>query len=209
MTESLCLSCVHLLVDLAVPLGEAPLLGDVDLLAPWELELGPPERLDDGVLVLVVRAHRHQRLTDPHARNGTLRLPERATHPGLETIGACARQHFVDAEHVEGVHADPDVELVLGRVLHHVLVAADPARLEGLGGELLQLAGHQVHAQRELIDARLLPAEVEDADLGVGDAPAEARLWVRFVLAVPVASRGTATHPEGWNWVAYSRKEGE
>ena len=39
----------------------------------------------------------------------------------LETIGACARQHFVDAEHVEGVHADPDVELVLGRVLHHVL----------------------------------------------------------------------------------------
>merc|ERR1712117_799907 len=40
----------HLPMDLAVPLGEAPLLGDVDLLAPWELELGPPERLDDGVL---------------------------------------------------------------------------------------------------------------------------------------------------------------
>ena len=45
----------------------------------------------------------------------------------------------------------PDVEMVLGRVLHHVLVAADPAGLEGLGGELLKLAGHQVHAQRELI----------------------------------------------------------
>ena len=39
----------------------------------------------------------------------------------LETIGACARQHFVDAQHVEGVDADPDVELVLGGVLHHVL----------------------------------------------------------------------------------------
>ena len=39
------------------------------------------------------------------------------------------------------------------------LVAADPAGLEGLGGELLQLAGHQVHAQRELIDAGLLPAK--------------------------------------------------
>ena len=39
----------------------------------------------------------------------------------LETISACARQHFVDAQHVEGVDADPDVELILGRVLHHVL----------------------------------------------------------------------------------------
>ena len=40
------------------------------------------------------------------------------------------------------------------------LVAADPAGLEGLGGELLQLAGHQVHAQRELIHARLLPVQI-------------------------------------------------
>ena len=40
------------------------------------------------------------------------------------------------------------------------LVAADPAGLEGLGGELLQLAGHQVHAERELIHAGLLPAKV-------------------------------------------------
>ena len=40
------------------------------------------------------------------------------------------------------------------------LIAADPAGLESLGGELLQLAGHQVHAQRELVDAGLLPAQV-------------------------------------------------
>ena len=41
--------------------------------------------------------------------------------PYLEPISAGARQHFVDAQHVEGVDADPDVELVLRGVLHHVL----------------------------------------------------------------------------------------
>ena len=79
------------------------------------------------------------------------------------------------------------------------LVAADPAGLEGLGGELLQLAGDEVHAQGELIDAGLLPAEVEDADLGVRDTSAEPRLRVRLVLAVPVTSCGTATHPDARN----------
>ena len=49
----------------AVKLGQSSLLRGVDLLAAGELELGPRERLDDGILVLVVGAHRHQRLPDP------------------------------------------------------------------------------------------------------------------------------------------------
>jgi hypothetical protein len=39
----------------------------------------------------------------------------------LEPISSGAGQHLVDAEDVEGVDANADVELVLGRVLHHVL----------------------------------------------------------------------------------------
>ena len=35
----------HILVDVSVPLGEAPLLGDEDLLATGELELRPPQGL--------------------------------------------------------------------------------------------------------------------------------------------------------------------
>jgi hypothetical protein len=41
----------------------------------------------------------------------------------LEPISSGAGQHLVDAQHVERVHPDADVELILGRVLHHVLKA--------------------------------------------------------------------------------------
>ena len=49
-------------------------------------------------------------------------------------------------------------------------------------------------AQRELVDSGLLPAQVEDPDLGIGDSAAEAALRVRLVLAVAVTARGAATH---------------
>ena len=91
------------------------------LLPAGELELGPPEGLDDGGLVLVVGSHAHERLSDPDASDGALGLAESAPHPRLETIGAGARQHLVDAQHVKRMDADSDVELILGRVLHHVL----------------------------------------------------------------------------------------
>ena len=39
----------------------------------------------------------------------------------LESIGSGAGQHLVDAEDVERVDSNADVELVLGGVLHHVL----------------------------------------------------------------------------------------
>merc|ERR1719210_991463 len=123
-------------------------------------------------------------------------LPKAPLISGLQPIGAGARQHFVDAEDVEGVDADLDVELILGGVLHHVLVATDAASLEGLGGELLVLIGDQVDAEGELVHASLLTAQVEDPDLGVGDTAAEPGLGVGLVLAVAVATRWTPAHLE-------------
>ena len=51
-------------------------------------------------------------------------------------ISPSAGKHLVDAEHVEGVGTDPDVEGVLTRRLGHVLVASNATSLEGLGGDL-------------------------------------------------------------------------
>ena len=51
-------------------------------------------------------------------------------------------------------------------------------------------------AEWELIDSGLLPAQVEDPDLGVGDTTAEPGLGVRLVLAVAVTTRWTTTHSE-------------
>ena len=91
------------------------------LLASGELELGPPECLDDGILMLVVSPDRHEGLSDVDASANTLGLAKGAPHSGLEPISPSARQHFVDPEDVEGVDTDLDVELILGGVLHHVL----------------------------------------------------------------------------------------
>merc|ERR1712243_340579 len=184
----------HLLVVGTVELGESPLLGDVNLLTAGELELGSPEGLDDGILMLVVGPDRHQGLSDVDTSDGSLGLAESSPHSSLQTISACARQHFVDAENVEGMDTDLDVELILGRVLHHVLVAANTAGLQSLSGQLLVLVGDQVDAERELINACLLAAQVEDPDLGIWDTTAKPRFGVRLVLAIPVTSGRTATH---------------
>merc|ERR1719230_330393 len=70
-------------------------------------------------------------------------LAKSSSHSSLESISSSTRQHFVDPKNVEGVHAHPNVELVLAAVLHQILVAADTGGLQGLAGKLLQLIGHQ------------------------------------------------------------------
>ena len=55
----------------------------------------------------------------------------------LLPISSCTGQHFVDAEDVEGVDPNPDVEPILAAVLDEVLVAADAPGLQSLGGQLL------------------------------------------------------------------------
>ena len=70
-------------------------------------------------------------------------------------ISSGTGQHFVDTEDMEGVNPDPDVETLLAAVLHKVLVAADAASLQGLGGQLLQLVRDQVDRQGELINTGL------------------------------------------------------
>ena len=97
------------------------------LLAAGELELGPPECLNDGILMLVVSPDRHEGLSDVDASAHTLGFAKGTPHSGLEPISPSARQHFVDPEHVEGVDTDLDVELILGGVLHHVLQEKETA----------------------------------------------------------------------------------
>lgn len=137
----------------------------------------------------VPAAHGEQHLADGDARARPRGLAEGAAHPGLQAVGARAGEHLVDAEDVERVRAHAEVERVLARVLRHVLVARDPGRLQRLARHVLLLPAHQVHAQRELVHAALLLPHVEDADLRVRDAPAVARLRVRLVLDLTVATR--------------------
>lgn len=106
------------LVLVALELGEAPLVRDVDLLTARKFEFGTTQRLDHHRLVLILGSHRHDRLADVDAGHGAQRLAEGASHASLKTIGAGARQHFIDAKYVERVDAHADVEGVLAAVLY-------------------------------------------------------------------------------------------
>ena len=74
--------------------------------------------------------------------------------------------------------ADTQVETFLSGDLDEVLVGADAGGLEGLGAQLLILVGHEVDAEREVIDGSALAAKIVDADLGVGDTTVEPGLGV-------------------------------
>lgn len=74
--------------------------------------------------------------------------------------------------------ADTQVETLLSGDLDEVLVGADTGGLEGLGTQLLILVGHEVDAEREVVDGSALAAKIVDADLGVGDTTVEPGLGV-------------------------------
>jgi len=163
---------VESLVLVSLEFGKAPLVRDVDLLSAWELELGTTQGLDNLGLVLILGANRHDRLADVDACHGAERLAEGTTHARLQTIGACARQHLVDAEHVERMHAHTNVKGVLAAVLHQVLVAADTSGLEGLRRQLLVLVRDKVNAEWELIAPGLLATQIKDTDLWIWNTSA-------------------------------------
>jgi len=174
-------------VLVAVVVGEAPLAGDNNLLAAGELVLGAAEGLEDVLGDRVLTTDGEENLTNLDAGGKTLGLTKGTTHTGLQTIGTGARKHLVDAEHVEGMHADAHVEGVLATHLGDVLVAGNAGSLERLGGDLLLLVRDQMGTEREVVDGGTLLAEIEDFDLGVGDTTAETRLDVRLVLAIAIA----------------------
>lgn len=192
-------------VLVAVVLGEAPLLRDEDLLATGELELGTTQGLDDLGLETVAGAHRHDRLANVDAGNGSLGLTEGTTHSSLESISSGTRQHLVDADDVERVQTHTDVELILAAELDQVLVAANTSSFQRLGAQLFVLIGHQVHAQREVLDVGLLATEIEDTDLRIWDTTTEPRLRVRLVLTVAITSCGTSSHFDGVKFTSAHR----
>lgn len=188
----------ELKVLLAADGGEAPVLGDNDLLATGELVLRAAEGLESGSTVGVTGADGQNDLTNVHTGDETLGLTEGTTHTGLQTIGTSARQHLVDTDDVEGVDADAEVETFLTGDLDKVLVGANTGGLESLGGQLLVLVGNQVDAHGEVIHVGLLTTKIEDTNLRVGNTTVEPGLGVRLVLAVAVTSRGTTGHFECW-----------
>jgi hypothetical protein len=186
-------------------LGETPVLGDNDLLLTRELVLAASESLHNGSLVVVLGADREDNLTNVDTGNETVGLTEGTTHTGLKSISTSARQHLVDTGDVVGVDTDTHVEGVLTAGLGHVLVSTDTTSFKSFSGKLFVLVGDEMNAEREVIDSSLLTTKIVDSQLGVGDTTAESALGVGLVLAVTVATSGTATHfPTNYNRIKFS-----
>lgn len=133
-----------------------------------------------AMLTRVTGADADQDLADVDTSDDAVGLAPGTTHTSLQSIGTSARQHLVDADDVEGVGADAEMEAVLAGGLDEVLVGANTGGLERLRAQLLELVGHHVDAEREVIDAGALAAEIEDADLRVRHTTVEPRLRVRL-----------------------------
>merc|ERR1712054_73862 len=175
-------------------LGETPHARCIDLLAPSNLVLRTTKSLQSMLLDTLTAANRGENLANLDASDSAVGLAESTTHTGLKTISTGAGKHFVDAQHVEGMHTNAHVEGVLPCTLRHVLVACNTARLECLGGHLLQLIRSKMSTEGEVVDRRLLAAQIVDTDLGVRHTTAVARLDVRLVLLVAVALGRATTH---------------
>jgi len=185
---------LHLDIRLLINIREAPLLADDDLLASRELIPGPPQRFRNNRRVILLRPNTQQNLADIDSRHGSVGFPPSSTHTGLKPISSSAGQHLVDANDVERVDSDSEMEGILSRGLGDVFVGADTGGFESFGGELFVFVRDHVDAEREIVNRGALPAQVEDADLGVWHTTIETRFRERFVLAITIATCWTTAH---------------
>ena len=119
-------------------LGKTPETGGVDLLATGNLVLGATKGLESVLGNILATTDGTEDLTDLDAGDGTVGLTPGTTHTSLEPIGTSAGKHLVDANNVERVDTDADVESILTGGLGHVLVASNTTSLKGLRGDLIK-----------------------------------------------------------------------
>jgi len=119
-------------VLLLVDVGETPLAADNDLLAARELVAGTAKSLHDYSSVVLLGTDGKDDLANVDTGDSAVGLAPRTTHAGLETIRAGTGQHLVDANNMEGMHADTQVERILSRRLRYVLVGANTGGFQSL-----------------------------------------------------------------------------
>ena len=179
-------------VLLAAHVREAPLLRDDNLLATSELVTRATQRLDGVRTVAITRADRQKHLTNVDTGDKSVRLTEGTTHTRLQTVGTSARKHLVDTDDVVGVDTHTEVESILTRHLHHVLVGTDTSSFKGLRRNLLVFVTDKVDTEWEFIHRSLLTTQIVDTDLRVRHTTVVPRLglsWVSIMFSKSLQSK--------------------
>ena len=89
------LFCLHVFKLIHIKLSKSPVLGDVDRLAPRELELGPAERLNHMLLILQLGMDGHRNLTNVDPGHCVLGLSKGPSHTCLEPKLGWSHRHLV------------------------------------------------------------------------------------------------------------------
>ena len=71
-------------------------------------------------LTSIASSHTQQNLTDVNASDGAVGLAPRSPHAGLKPIRSGARQHLIDADDVERMSADTEMEAFLASGLDEI-----------------------------------------------------------------------------------------
>jgi len=187
---------LELLDLLRSEVGETPLLGEENVLATRELVGSTAESLTSLSLEHVLGSDGEKDLVNVDTSDETLGLTVSTTHTSLKTIGTSAGKHAVNTDDVVGVDTDTEVEVLTTSVLAHVLVDNDTSSFESVGGDLLVLTGDEVNADGETESILGTVADIVNLDLSIRHTTEVARLDVRLVLAVAVATSRTTTHME-------------
>uniref|UniRef100_A0A2P2LQR2 Uncharacterized protein MANES_02G217700 n=1 Tax=Rhizophora mucronata TaxID=61149 RepID=A0A2P2LQR2_RHIMU len=171
----------------AAELGKTPLPADNDLLATGELEFCTAESLLCMMTVAVSATNRQENLTNGHSCTSALWLTKCTPHTSLKPISSSTGKHFVDAQDMERMNANPQMEGILASTFGHVFVASNSGSLKCFTGHVLLFPGHQVDTEWELINSFLLHANIVNPNLRIRHTTAKARFWVWFVLDLAIA----------------------
>jgi hypothetical protein len=175
-------------------LGEAPLVGDGDLLSAGEFEFTSSEGFNSVLGVLVGDSDGVEDLMDLDSASFTLGLTEGTSHTGLKSISSGARQHLVDSENVPRVDSASQMETFLTASLDKILVAGNTASLQSLRGDLLLLERNHVNASVELVNTGSLHTGIVYPDSGIGDTSVVSGLGVGLSAPESVASGRSSSH---------------
>ena len=156
-------------VFLAGVFGESPLEGFEDFLPSGKLEFAPANGLNDVWFVGVLGPDAQENLSNVDTGCHTNGFAVRVAHATRQTIGTGATQHFVGAQDVKGVGADPNVVGFLPDRLGQVLVDGNTASLQGFGRDLLLFITDQVGDKGKEIDGRLFGTRIKNTNLGLRD----------------------------------------
>jgi hypothetical protein len=133
----------HPQVFLTGHIGEAPFLGDDDLLSTREFVSGTAQSFLNNWCVVVLTTDGHENLSNVHTCGGAIRLAPSTTHTSLKTdesesfiylcwlktdnspIGTSAGQHLIDAEDVEGMYTNSEMEGILAGHFRDVPMSTD------------------------------------------------------------------------------------